>query len=75
MSETPAADCRIAARLLGRLPELVEEATHDRDLTPAEVAEQAGIRTATLMGIVAGDYPPSHSASIALLLWLGGQQS
>lgn len=60
-----------AADLVETLADDVEQTTGTLDLTPAQVAEQAGITTAGLLALVAGDRPPTHRETVRLLRWLG----
>ena len=59
-----------AAEALEHLPELVIEESFDRDMTPKQVSEAAGVPTSVLMNLPDGTLPPTASA-IKLLRWLG----
>lgn len=59
-----------AAAVLESLPDLVIEESHDRDMTPAEVAKASGVPASVLMEFADGRLPPLPSA-IKLLRWLG----
>jgi predicted transcriptional regulator len=63
------ADYDAAARVIERLADAVEEAAAERDLSPAEVAQQAGIPVTSVLALHDGRDIALRSAA-ALLRWL-----
>jgi predicted transcriptional regulator len=63
-------DFTAAADTLERLADAVESAAAEQDLTPAEVAREAGVPVATVLALHDGRDIALRSAA-ALLRWLG----
>lgn len=64
------AEFESAADMLARLGDAVEDAAAERELSPADVARQAGIPVASVLALHEGRDIALKSAA-ALLRWLG----